>query len=153
MQGAERVRLRPAAQLDAYLEAEYERLPDLKMEDAGEDAAHVDALLSENLELSKRIAHLYGGDNGDQMFQQLVGSIKDPITQMYRIANLVSIPLEQEQAVLECETVRALMEHVHEILPPRTQGDRTATPDRPASPRGHRRTAARAPAAPAEAGH
>ncbi len=116
VQGAERVRLRPTAQHDDYLEAEYERLPSLKMEDAGEDAAHVDALLSENLELSKRIAQMYGGDNGDQMFQQLIGSINDPITQMYRIANLVSIPLEQEQAVLECDTVRALMEHVHEIL-------------------------------------
>ena len=116
VQGAERVRLRPAAQHDDYLEAEYERLPSLKMEDAGEDAAHVDALLSENLELSKRIAQLYGGDNGDQMFQQLIGSINDPITQMYRIANLVSIPLEQEQAVLTCDTVRSLMEHVHEIL-------------------------------------
>ena len=116
VQGAERVRLRPTAQHDDYLEAEYERLPSLTMEDAGEDAAHVDALLSENLELSKRIAHLYGGDNGDQMFQQLIGSINDPVTQMYRIANLVSIPLEQEQAVLECDTVRALMENVHEIL-------------------------------------
>ncbi|MDD9963632.1 MAG: endopeptidase La [Gammaproteobacteria bacterium] len=116
VQGAERVRLRPTAQHDDYLEAEYERLPSLTMEDAGEDAAHVDALLSENLELSKRIAHLYGGDNGDQMFQQLIGSINDPITQMYRIANLVSIPLEQEQAVLECDSVRALMENVHEIL-------------------------------------
>ena len=116
VQGAERVRLRPTAQHDDYLEAEYERLPALTMEDAGEDAAHVDALLSENLELSKRIAHLYGGDNGDQMFQQLIGSINDPITQMYRIANLVSIPLEQEQAVLECDSVRALMENVHEIL-------------------------------------
>ena len=116
VQGAERVRLRPTAQHDDYLEAEYERLPSLTMEDAGEDAAHVDALLSENLELSKRIAQLYGGDNGDQMFQQLIGSINDPVTQMYRIANLVSIPLEQEQAVLECDTVRALMENVHEIL-------------------------------------
>ena len=116
VQGAERVRLRPAAQHEDYLEAEYERLPSLDMEDVGDDAAHVDALLSENLELSKRIANLYGGDNGDQMFQQLIGSINDPITQMYRIANLVSIPLEQEQAVLECDTVRALMEQVHEIL-------------------------------------
>ena len=116
VQGAERVRLRPAAQHEDYLEAEYERLASLDMEDVGDDAAHVDALLSENLELSKRIANLYGGDNGDQMFQQLIGSINDPITQMYRIANLVSIPLEQEQAVLECDSVRALMENVHEIL-------------------------------------
>ena len=59
---------------------------------------------------------LYSGDNGDQIFQQLIGSINDPVTQMYRIANLANISLEQEQAVLECDTAKALMEHVHEIL-------------------------------------
>ena len=116
VQGAERVRLRPTEHNGAYLEAEYERLPHINLDEVGEDAAHVDALLRENLELSKRIAHLYSGDNGDQIFQQLIGSIKDPITQMYRIANLANISLEQEQAVLECDTAKALMEQVHEIL-------------------------------------
>ena len=116
VQGAERVRLRPVAHHGDYLEAEYERLPHISLEEVGADAAHVDALLRENLELSKRIAHLYSGDNGDQIFQQLIGSINDPVTQMYRIANLANISLEQEQAVLECDTAKALMEHVHEIL-------------------------------------
>ena len=57
VQGAERVRLRPVAHHGDYLEAEYERLPHISLEEVGADAAHVDALLRENLELSKRIAH------------------------------------------------------------------------------------------------
>ena len=116
VQGLERVRLRPAAHNGGYLEAEYERLPQISLDDVDEDSAHVDALLQENLKLAKRIAHLYSGDNGDQIFEQLVGSINEPITQMYRIANLANITVEQEQAVLECDTAKALMGQVHEIL-------------------------------------
>ncbi len=116
VQGMERIRLGTAINRRKHLEVEYERLPSLTMENLGEDATHVDALLRENLELSKRIAKLYSGDDGDQIFQQLVGSINDPITQMYRIANLANISLQQEQAVLECESTKALMEQVHEIL-------------------------------------
>ena len=116
VQGIERIRLGPALDGQKHLEVEYERLPSLTMENLGEDATHVDALLRENIELSKRIAKLYGGDDGDQIFQQLIGSINDPITQMYRIANLANITLEKEQAVLECESTKALMERVHDIL-------------------------------------
>ena len=116
VQGVERIRLGPAIDGDNHLEVEYERLPTLSMEELGDDAAGVDALLRENLELSKRIASLYGGGDGDQIFQQLIGSINDPVIQMYRIANLANIPLEQEQAVLECESTRELMDRVHEIL-------------------------------------
>ena len=116
VQGTERIRLGATIDGQTHLEVEYERLPSLTMENLGEDATHVDALLRENLELSKRIAKLYGGGDGDQIFQQLIGSINDPITQMYRIANLANITLEQEQTVLECESTKALMEQVHEIL-------------------------------------
>ncbi len=116
VQGVERIRLGAAIDGENHLEVEYVRLPSLSMEELGEDSTHVDALLRENLELSKRIASLYGGGDGDQIFQQLIGSINDPVTQMYRIANLANISLEQEQAVLECESTRELMERVHEIL-------------------------------------
>ncbi len=116
VQGVERIRLGTAIDGSSHLEVEYERLPSLSMEELGDDAANVDALLRENLELSKRIASLYGGGDGDQIYQQLIGSINDPVTQMYRIANLANITLEQEQAVLECGSTRDLMEQVHEIL-------------------------------------
>ena len=116
VQGVERIRLGAAIDGDNHLEVEYERLPALSMEELGDDAANVDALLRENLELSKRIASLYGGGDGDQIYQQLIGSINDPVTQMYRIANLANISLQQEQAVLECGSTRELMERTHEIL-------------------------------------
>ena len=116
VQGVERIRLGQSITDSGHLEVEYQRLEPLTMDSLGEDATHVDALLRENLELSKRIASLYGGGDGDQIYQQLIGSINDPITQMYRIANLANIALEQEQAVLECESTKELMERVHEIL-------------------------------------
>ena len=116
VQGMERIRLGQSIDGSDHLEVEYERLESLSMDDLGEDATHVDALLRENLELSKRIASLYGGGDGDQIYQQLIGSINDPITQMYRIANLANIPLEQEQTVLECQSTKDLMEQIHEIL-------------------------------------
>ena len=116
VQGMERIRLGPSVDGEQYLEVEYERLPALNMDDLGEDAARIEALLRENLQLSQRIASLYGGGNGDQVYQQLIGSISDPIVQMYRIANLANIALEQEQAVLECSSTGQLMEQVHEIL-------------------------------------
>ncbi len=116
VQGVERIRLGDSIADSGHLEVEYERLASPTMDNLGEDATHVDALLRENLELSKRIASLYGGGDGDQIYQQLIGSINDPITQMYRIANLANITLEQEQAVLECESTKELMERVHEIL-------------------------------------
>lgn len=115
VQGMERIRLGQPINGGDYLEVDYQRLEPLTMDDLGEDATHVDALLRENLELSKRIASLYGGD-GDQIYHQLIGSINDPITQMYRIANLANISLEQEQEVLECESTKELMERIHEIL-------------------------------------
>ena len=116
VQGVERIRLGETIDGRNHLEVEYERLQSLSMDDLGDDATRVDALLRENLELSKRIASLYGGGDADQIYQQLIGSINDPITQMYRIANLANITLEQEQAVLECESTQELMERIHEIL-------------------------------------
>ncbi len=116
VQGMERVRLGQPTDERHFIEIEYERLPKLTMDALGDDTAHVDALLRENLELSQRIAQLYEPDNGDQIYQRLIGSINDPITQMYRIADLANLTLEQEQEVLSCGTTKQLMQSVHEIL-------------------------------------
>ncbi|MEE8245177.1 MAG: LON peptidase substrate-binding domain-containing protein, partial [Pseudomonadales bacterium] len=116
VQGMERVRLGQPTDERHFIEIEYERLPKLTMDELGDDTAHVDALLRENLELSQRIAQLYEPDNGDQIYQRLIGSINDPITQMYRIADLANLTLEQEQEVLSCGTTKQLMQSVHEIL-------------------------------------
>ncbi|NIM69036.1 MAG: hypothetical protein GTN86_10930, partial [Xanthomonadales bacterium] len=64
----------------------------------------MDATLRENLQLAQRIAEIMDSENGAQIYQQLVGSISDPITQMYRIASLApGIELVQEQRILEAD--------------------------------------------------
>jgi ATP-dependent Lon protease len=76
----------------------------------------IDALLRVNRELAQRIANLYDGENGAQMYQQLVGHLKDPVIQMYRIASLANLSLEHEQAILDCETTLALMQQINGVL-------------------------------------
>ena len=51
VQGMERVRLGQPTDERHFIEIEYERLPKLTMDALGDDTAHVDALLRENLEL------------------------------------------------------------------------------------------------------
>ncbi len=116
VQGLRRVRLGDCVWEDGQLVAESEPLPELAMDQLGEDAAAVDALLRENLELAQRIARLFDQDNGSQIYQQLVGSLPDPVTQMYRIASLANLDVAREQALLECNSVRTLMEELHGIL-------------------------------------
>ncbi|MEZ5557320.1 MAG: endopeptidase La [Pseudomonadales bacterium] len=116
VQGLRRVRLLDASWHDDYLEVTTEALPQLSMGEAPDDAAAITALVRENLNLAQRIALLFDQDNGEQIYQQLVGSLKDPITQMYRIASLANLDLNQEQAVLECNSTLALMEQLHEVL-------------------------------------
>jgi ATP-dependent Lon protease len=118
VQGTRRVRLTGIAEDEgAFLAAQYEELPGLGMNDLGTDGPAVDATLRENLQLAQRIAEIMDSENGAQIYQQLVGSISDPITQMYRIASLApGIELIQEQRILEADTTLALMEAIHELL-------------------------------------
>ncbi len=91
-------------------------LPNLHIDEHDPDAPRVDALVLENLELARAIAQLFDAENGLQVFQQLIGSITDPIVQMYRIASLANLDIEKEQEVLAAPTTLALMEKVHDIL-------------------------------------
>ena len=116
VQGQQRVRLQSVVQQADHLVAEAIPLPTPTMDEEDPDAPATSALLRENLELSQRIALLFDQDNGNQIYQQLVGSLPDPITQMYRIASLANLDLATEQAVLECDTSLALMQKLHEIL-------------------------------------
>ncbi|MEZ5598933.1 MAG: endopeptidase La, partial [Pseudomonadales bacterium] len=116
VEGEQRVRLLIAGDTDGYLSAHYEPLPVLTMPETGTEAAEVDALLRENRQLAQRIALLYDQENGRQVYEQLVGGIADPIAQMYRIASLANLSVEQEQNVLEQDSTPALMQVIHEIL-------------------------------------
>ena len=116
VQGLRRVRLGEAEWQGEQLLVATEPLPQIDMEDLGDEAAAVAALLRENLAIAQNIAELLDQDNGSQIYQQLVGSLPDPISQMYRIASLANLELAQEQLVLECNSTRALMEELHKIL-------------------------------------
>ncbi len=59
---------------------------------------------------------MFDAENGLQVFHQLIGSITDPVVQMYRIASLANLDIEKEQEVLAAPTTLALMEKVHEVL-------------------------------------
>ncbi len=116
VQGLRRVRLGGAEWDGDRLLADTQPLPDVTMGEPGADPATVDALVRENLELAQQIARLFDQENGAQIYQQLVGSLPDPITQMYRIASLANLAVSQEQEVLECDNALQLMEALHRIL-------------------------------------
>ena len=116
VQGEQRVRLVMAGDADGFLSAHFETLPVLAIDGEGAEAAQIDALLRENQQLARQIAELYDEQNGEQIYNQLVGSISDPIAQMYRIASLANLTVAQEQTVLEQDTTLALMQAVHDVL-------------------------------------
>ncbi|MCZ6620168.1 MAG: endopeptidase La, partial [Gammaproteobacteria bacterium] len=116
VQGIRRVKLIDPTSETSYMALEYEPLPILSIDNLGDDAPAVDALLRENLVLAQRIAELLDSDNGAQAYHALVGSIPDPVTQMYRIASFAQLTLSQEQEVLECESTHELMRKVHDLL-------------------------------------
>ncbi|MCR9276669.1 MAG: endopeptidase La [Pseudomonadaceae bacterium] len=117
VQGGRRVRLLASEANEANLRASYELLPELSIDAQPEpERSQLDAYIRENLATSQRIALLYDSNNGEQIYQQLIGSISNPVTQLYRIASLANLSLADEQAVLENNTTLALAKHVHELL-------------------------------------
>jgi len=116
VQGVQRVRILEEAGNDTHLILNYRALPNLQVDEHDPDAARVAALIGLNLELARTIAQMFDSENGLQVFQQLIGSITDPVVQMYRIASLANLDIEKEQEVLAAPTTLALMEKVHEIL-------------------------------------
>ena len=116
VQGDRRVRLGDAQFEEPYLCCTYEHLMDLSLTENGDDSQEIDALVAVNREIAQRIATLYDGDNGKQIYQQLVGHITDPVAQMYRIASLANIDVEQQQTTLECDSTLSLMQEVNRVL-------------------------------------
>lgn len=119
VQGLRRVNLQdisePVSEETPYLTASATDLSSIELM-SGADDASTDALLRENLGLAQQIATLMDSDNGTQIYQQLVGAISDPITQMYRIASLANLTVVQQQGVLDAPDCNALMQIIHEIL-------------------------------------
>ncbi|MEM6709348.1 MAG: LON peptidase substrate-binding domain-containing protein, partial [Pseudomonadota bacterium] len=77
VQGHDRVQLGDLVEGE-FLEAHYDLLPQIDLDPGGDEEAAVHALLRENLDLAQRIAKLFDSENGDDIYQQLIGSISDP---------------------------------------------------------------------------
>ena len=116
VQGDRRVRLLTEFDRDEYLMVSSENLINLEHTQNVSDSAEIEALLHVNREFAQRIASLYDTENGAQIYQQLVGHITDPVIQMYRIASLANLDLEQQQEILACETTLELMQKVSNVL-------------------------------------
>ena len=98
------------------VEVEVEELPTLTLPEDAEERAKATALMRENLDIAKRVAQIMS-QNPDQLFQQMVGGIEDPVTQMYRLAELLrNIEQAEKQKVLEVDDIQPFLEAIHGLL-------------------------------------
>ena len=99
-----------------YLEAEVEVLPTPAVPKDREERAKATALMRENLDIARRVAQIMS-QNPEQIFQQMVGGIDDPITQMYRLVDLLrNAEQAEKQKVLEIEDVQPFLTAIHALL-------------------------------------
>ena len=119
VRGVRRVRVQdlsaPTAE-DAPAEVEVMELPTPVLPEDGEDRAKATALIRENLDIARQVAHIMS-QNPDQLFQQMVGSIEDPVTQMYRLVELArNIEQNDKQRILEIDDIQPFLEAIHRLL-------------------------------------
>lgn len=116
VQGIRRCRILRTLRTQRYQSAEYEEIDNVNLDELGEGETEALALLRENLAVSRQVAILYDSEHGEEMFEQMIGSISNPITQMYRIASVVDMDVEKDQSVLEAEDALGLVKIMHEII-------------------------------------
>ena len=120
VRGKHRVRIHGTSASDGdspLIEVEVEDMPPVLVPECDDEArAKALALMRENLDIARRIAHVMS-QNPDQLFQQMVGAIEDPITQMYRLAELLrNVEQKDKQQVLEIDEVQLFLEAIHGLL-------------------------------------
>ena len=118
VQGLARARLTEAVPNEAWLEVAFNELAPLTTAVDDAEQPRVDALVSETLEVARRIASLIDNENGEQIFAQFMGANDNDVTRMYRIASFAqqSIELEDQQTLLAIESAPALLEMMLEKL-------------------------------------
>ena len=124
VRGLRRVRLhgmsRTGDDAAAYVEVEVEGLPLPEIPEAAEERAKASALIRDNLDTARRIAHMaspQNTQNADQIFQQMVATIDDPVTQMYRIVVLAdNVEQIEKQKILELDAIQPFLEAIHNLL-------------------------------------
>ena len=101
---------------DAPAEVDVVELPTPVLPEGGEERAKATALIRENLDIARQVAHIMS-QNPDQLFQQMVGSIEDPVTQMYRLVELArNIEQNDKQRILEIDEIQEFLEAIHRLL-------------------------------------
>ncbi len=117
VQGVRRVRLHGLTELSDHLAVTVEDLPVVTMPEDGEERARAQALQRANLELAHEIAAVLSPQNAEQLYEQTVGAIDDPVTQMYRVASIARhLENEETQDILGLDTAPALFERMNEVL-------------------------------------
>ena len=127
VRGLRRVRLQGMAKANdgddeatSYIEVEIEDLSLPTLPDDTEERAKASALIHDNLETARRIAHMaspQNAQNADQIFQQMVATIDDPVTQMYRIVVLAdNVEQIEKQKILEIDDIQPFLEAIHHLL-------------------------------------
>lgn len=117
LQGISRVVIGKTTMPRSYLRVEYEPLENLATVGDEGLSAEGEALHRENTNLVRKIANLVNEEKGEQIFQQFIGNVKNPVTQSYRFATYANaVEIEDAQKLLEINNVEQLMNAVYEAL-------------------------------------
>ncbi len=116
VQGVRRCHILRTLRTQRFLSAEYVEIDNVSTKNLGKDETQALALLRENIAMSRQVAVLYDSENGEEMFDQMIGGINNPVTQMYRIASVVDMEVEKDQRVLETDNALSLAKTMHEII-------------------------------------
>ncbi len=117
VQGNQRVRIESVDEVDDYLSVVYTPIDDLSINLDDDVEPRIEALHREVLELARDIANSLNPDKGDQIFQQFIGQIDEPISQMYKIASVAqNLSTEERQEILQINSENELLTRIHEVL-------------------------------------
>ncbi|MEE3132101.1 MAG: endopeptidase La [Pseudomonadota bacterium] len=117
VQGNQRVRIESVDEVDDYLSVVYTPIDDLSISLDDDVEPRIEALHREVLELARDIANSLNPDKGDQIFQQFIGQIDEPISQMYKIASVAqNLSTEERQELLQINSENELLTRIHEVL-------------------------------------
>ena len=117
VQGNQRVQIDVVDEVDDYLSVAYTPIDDLSIDLDDNVEPRIEALHRETLELAKEIANSLNPDKGDQIFQQFIGQIDEPISQMYKIASVAqNLSTEERQELLQIDSTEELLTRIHEVL-------------------------------------
>ena len=117
VQGNQRVRIESVDEVDDYLSVVYTPIDDLSINLDDDVEPRIEALHREVLELARDIANSLNPDKGDQIFQQFIGQIDEPISQMYKIASVAqNLSTEERQELLQINSENELLTRIHEVL-------------------------------------